>query len=378
MKVKILYVIDNLEFGGGERMFAQLAGALKDRFEVCFACHPGGPLEEQLKRLRVPLRPLDFRRQVSLSRIVRLITIIRKERVHLVHSMGARADVYARLAARLAGAPVVVSTIAMLVEGYDVHPLKRALYRIGILLSRRLADGFIAVSDAVRKVLLEDHRVPEEKVVTIYNSGVELDTFRPDGHEGSELRWELGLDPEAPIVGTIGRLVYQKAQDVFLQAASLVVKAIPDAQFLIVGEGPLRPSLEQLSRELGLARCRFTGFRADIPNLLWLMDVFALPSILEGLPQVLLEALAAARPVVATRIDGITEVIQHGTTGLLVPPQDPTALADAIILLLKDQGLARRLGEAGRKLAEERFALSRMIEKVDRFYTMLLQKKGFG
>ncbi|MFN3477058.1 MAG: glycosyltransferase, partial [Candidatus Methylomirabilales bacterium] len=147
---------------------------------------------------------------------------------------------------------------------------------------------------------------------------------------------------------------------------------------LIVGEGPLRPSLEQLSQELGLARCRFTGFREDIPNLLWLMDVFALPSILEGLPQVLLEALAAARPVVATRIDGITEVVQHGTTGLLVPPQDPTALADAIILLLKDQGLARRLGEAGRKLVEDRFALSRMIEKVDRFYMTLLQKKGLG
>lgn len=376
MKAKILYVIDNLEFGGGERVFLQLAGALKDRYEILFACQPGGPLEEQLKRLGVPLRPLDFRRQVSLARIVHLITIIRKEKVHLVHSMGARADFYARIAARLAGVPVVVSTIAMFVEGYDVHPLKRAFYRMGTLLSERLVDGFIAVSEAVRRVLLEQHRIPEEKVVTIYNSGVALDTFRPDGHEGSRLRRELGLDPEAPIVGTVGRLVYQKAQDVFLRAASLVVKAIPETQFLLVGEGPLRPSLEQLSRELGLASCRFAGFREDIPNTLSIMDVFALSSVLEGLPQVLLEALAAARPVVATRIDGITEVIQHGTTGLLVPPRDPTALADAIILLLKDQGLARRLGETGRKLVEERFALSRMVEEVDRFYTTLLQKKG--
>ncbi len=187
---------------------------------------------------------------------------------------------------------------------------------------------------------------------------------------------ELGLDPEGPIVGTIGRLVYQKAQDVFLQAAPLVIKAVPDAQFLIVGEGPLRPALEQLTAELGLRTCCFAGFRAEIPNLLLLMDIFALPSILEGFPQVLLEAMATARPIVATRIDGVTEVIQHDTTGLLVPPRDPGALASAITSLLKDQGLARRLAVAGRKLVEERFAMSRVVAEVDLFYTTLLQKKG--
>jgi len=378
VKAKILYVIDNLEFGGGERVLAQLAGALKDRYEIRFACQPGGLLEERLNQLGVSIRPLDFRRQVSLPRLVRLLSIIREEGIHLVHSMGARADFYARIAAGLAGAPVVVSTIAMFVEGYDVPPFKRALYRAAIRLSERLCDGFIAVSEAVRRVLVEEHRIPEERVVTIYNSGVELDIFRPDGQDGLERRRELGLDPEAPLVGTIGRLVYQKAHDVLLQAASLVVQAVPEAQFLIVGEGPLRSALERMVKELELARCRFAGFREDIPNLLRLMDVFVLPSILEGFPQVLLEALAAARPVVATRIDGVTEVVQHGTTGLLVPPQDPIALADAIILLLKDQGLARRLGEAGRKLVEERFAVSRMIEKVDRFYMTLLQKKGLG
>ena len=376
MKAKILYVIDNLEFGGGERVFAQLAKALKDRYEILFACQPGGLLDERLKELGVLIQPLDFRRQVSLSRIISLFRIIRKERVHVVHSMGARADFYARIAARLAGAPVAISTIAMFVEGYDVPLFKRALYGAAIRLSERLCDGFIAVSDAVRKVLVKGHRIPEEKVVTIYNSGVELDTFSPQDQDGLRLRRELGLDPEAPVVGTIGRLVYQKAHDVLLQAASLVVKAVPDAQFLIVGEGPLRPALERMVQELGLERCRFAGFRKDIPNLLSIMDVFVLSSILEGFPQVLLESLAAARPVVATRIDGVTEVIQHGTTGLLVPPRDPHALADAIISLLKDQGLARRLGEAGRKLVEERFAISRMVEEVDRFYTILLQKKG--
>ncbi len=376
VKAKILYVIDNLEFGGGERVLAQLAGALRDRYEILFACQPGGLLGERLKQLGVPIRPLDFRRQVSPARIIRLIAMIRNEGAHLVHSMGARADFSVRIAARLAGAPVVVSTIAMLVEGYNVSPFKRALYRAGMRLSERLCDGFIAVSAAVRKALVEGHRIPEEKVVTIYNSGVELDSFRPDGQDGRELRRELGLNPEAPIVGTIGRLVYQKAHDVFLRAAPLVIKAVPDAQFLIVGEGPLRPALERLSGELGLRTCRFAGFREDIPNLLSLMDVFALPSILEGFPQVLLEALAAARPVVTTRINGVTEVVQHDTTGLLVPPRDPAALASAVTSLLKDKGLARRLAQAGRTLVEERFAVSPIVAEVDGFYTTLLQKKG--
>ena len=375
VKPKILYVIDNLEFGGGERVFAQLAGTLRDRYKILFACHPGGLLGERLKQVGVPIRPLDFRRQVSPSRIIRLMAMIKEEGTHLVHSMGARADFSARIAARLAGTPVV-STIAMFVERYDVPPIKRALYGAGLQLSERLCDGFIAVSDTVKKTLVEGHRIPEEKVVTIYNSGVELDVFKPNGRNGFELKRELGLNAEGPIVGTIGRLVYQKAQDVFLQAAPLVIKAVPDAQFLIVGEGPLRATLERLRGGLGLRTCCFAGFREDIPNLLSLMDIFALPSILEGFPQVLLEAMATARPIVATQIDGVTEVVQHDTTGLLVPPRDPGALASAITSLLKDQGLARRLAVAGRKLVEERFAMSRVVADVDRFYTTLLQKKG--
>lgn len=373
--MRILYVHDNLEFGGGARWFTQLARGLRDRHRILFAGTAGGLLGRKLGEIGVPLRPLDFGTRVSPMRIARLCALIRGERVTLVHSMGARADFSARVAARLAGAPVLVSTIAMLVDGYEVSPLKRALYRAGIRLSERLADGFIAVSDAVRKTLVEDHGIPEAKVRRIY-SGVELDAFTPGRQNGLASKRALGLDPEAPLVGTIGRLVYQKAHHVFLRAASLVASAIPDAQFLIVGDGPIRSSLEQLSQELGLRTCRFTGLREDVPELLSLMDVFALPSILEGLPRVLLEALAMARPVVAARIDGVTEVLEDRRTGLLVPPLDAVALAAAITRLLQDQALGRRLGEAGRKLVEDRFAVGRMVEEVDRFYTTLLREKA--
>lgn len=375
MKPKVLCVIDNLEFGGGERGFAQLAAGLKDRHEILFACQPGGPLGERLRELGVAIRPLDFRRQVSPARIFRLLAILREEGIELVHSMGARADFSARIAARLAGTPVVVSTIAMFVAGYDIPRGKRLLYRAAIRWSERLCDGFIAVSEAVKHTLVEDHGIPRGKVVRIY-SGVEPEILGAEGQDGVRLKRELGLDPQAPLVGTIGRLVYQKAHDVFLHAASLVVRSVPDAQFLIVGEGPLRSSLERLVAQLRLQTCRFAGFRADIPSVLSIMDVFALPSILEGLPRVLLEALALARPVVATRIDGVTEVLQHGVTGLLVPPGEPTALAGAIVSLLRDQALASRLGLAGRKLVEERFTVSRAVDEVARFYATLLERKG--
>lgn len=377
MKPKVLYVIDNLEFGGGERGFAQLAGALKGRYEILFACHPGGLLGERLRAAGVAIRPLDFRGRVSLSRILRLSSIIRAEGVHLVHSMGARADFSAGIAAKLAGAPVVLSTVAMFVEGYDAPPSARALYRAGIRLSERLSDAFIAVSDAVREVLVEEHGIPAEKVVRIYN-GVELDAFRPGPRNGFLLKRELGLNPDAPLVGTIGRLVYQKAHDVFLEAAALAAWAVPDAQFLIVGEGPLRPRLERMTRALDLRNCRFVGFRSDIPEILSLMDVFALPSILEGLPRALLEAMALAKPVIATRIDGVREVVEHGATGLLIPPGEPAALADAIVRLVRDGNLAARLGAAARRCVVTRFTVDRMVAEVDRLYATALRKKGIG
>jgi len=143
-----------------------------------------------------------------------------------------------------------------------------------------------------------------------------------------------------------------------------------------VGDGPFRRSLEGLSRELGIRACRFAGFREDVPRLLSLMDVFALPSILEGLPRVLLEALAMARPVVASGIDGTIEVVQHGGAGLLVRPRDPVALADAIVSLVKDSELGRRMGAAGRKLIEDQFAVERMVDAVEGFYTTLLEREA--
>ena len=202
--------------------------------------------------------------------------------------------------------------------------------------------------------------------------GVELDD-RPSAEATEYLRASLGLPVRAPVVGTVGRLVYQKAQDVFLRAAALVVQEIPDARFLVVGEGPQAAALERLRSQLGLdAACRFTGFRRDVAALLGVMDVFTLPSILEGFPQVLLEAFAQSRPVVATRIDGVTELIEDHLNGRLVPSGDAAALAATLIELLQDRAQAGKLGQAGRRHAEEQFSVTRMVQDVETFYDNVL------
>ncbi len=371
----ILYVIDNLEFGGGERGFVQLAAALHGRYRIVFACAPGGVLAERLPALGVRIHPIPFHRQISLRRLRRLAAVIRAERVDLVHSMGARADVATRLAARLTGVPVV-STIAMFAERFDVSRPRRLVYRLLSRTTERMCAGLIAESDAIRTTLIRDHGLPAARVVRIYR-GVELDDGPGAAEATEQLRASLGLPARAPVVGTVGRLVYQKAQDVFLRAAALVLQEIPEARFLVVGDGPQAPALERLRGQLGLdGACRFTGFRRDVAALLGVMDVFTLPSILEGFPQVLLEALAQSRPVVATRIDGVTELIEDGVNGRLVPPGDAAALAAALIELLQDRAQAGKLAQTGRRQVEEQFSVTRMVQDVEAFYQSVLRGSG--
>ena len=368
MRPSIVYVVANEEFGGGEHGFSQLAEALKDGYEIAFACQPGGLLSERLAKLDIPVFPVEFERQISPARVLRLATIFRNTGADLVHSMGSRADFYTRLGARRGGQPTVVSTVAMFVEGYDVSPWLRGLYGFAMGSTQRYCDRFIAVSEAIRRELIEGHGIPAEKVVRIYN-GLEMDLYRSENPHREELLAGLGLDPARPVVGTVGRLVYQKAHADLLKAAAIVQREVPEVQFLVVGEGPLRGELEQLSGSLGIRACHFAGFRSDVPDILPTLDVFALSSVLEGLPRVLVEAMACARPCVATSIDGVSEVLEDGINGLLTPPHAPDALAAATVSLLKEPDRARSLARAARDRAFDQFDLRRTVNEVDQLYS---------
>jgi glycosyltransferase involved in cell wall biosynthesis len=379
MMKNILYVFDNLEFGGGERVFAQLINRLSDkRYKIMVACFQTGAFIEKIEGSGAQIQPVDMRNRFNFGVILQLSNLIKKERVDIVHSQGARADFFARMAAKLAGAPIVISTVPMPVEGFDVHPMKKFIYIVLNRFSERFVDRFIVVSEALKKVMIERHKIDPQKVVKIYN-GIEVDEYHIDDDEEVmygklSLREELGLKNEIPVIGAIGRLVWQKGFEYFIEAIPEVLKEFKGARFLLVGEGELKDELKVKSKKLKFEdKIFFVGFRNDIKEILQSIDVLVMPSLLEGLPMILLEAMAMEKPIVATEIEGIKEVLDNGKTGSLVPPKDSKVLAGAIIKMITHKENALNMGLAARKVVTERFGVDVMVEKHKEVYEELLQ-----
>ena len=229
----------------------------------------------------------------------------------------------------------------------------------------RQVDCFICVSEAIRAMLMADGVPPARAVVV--NEGIDLD--RVDAAPPANLHEELWLPHNAPIVGNVAALVPHKGQRHLIEAAALVVRHLPDARFVIAGEGELRGSLERQIRERRLEKhVHLLGFRPDVLSLHKSFDLFVMSSVTEGLGTSLLDAMACGKPIVATEAGGIPEVVQNGVTGWLVPPRDHPAMADAIVGLLNDPALCRRMGEASRITARERFSVERMVLDTLRVY----------
>ena len=372
--VTLLYVIDNMEFGGGERVFLQLASALRDHFKVFVAASPGGRFEEGLSGLGIRLIPVDMRQRPSFKPISELVRIIKEKKITLVHSQGGRADFFARVAGKMARVPYIVSTVAMPVEGYDVGRWRKAVYIFLDRLTERYVDRFIVVSEVLKETLIKGHKIPPHKVVRIYN-GIEIGQYRHDATY-ADLRKEWGVPSHVPLIGAIGRLVWQKGLTHLLQAMPLVFQEYPDTRLILVGDGPLQEDLRDQVRDLGIeASVFFVGFRIDIPAVLAALDLLVVPSVLEGFPMTTLEAMAMAKPIVASDINGVREQIENGRTGILVPPGDPQALAEGIKQMLKDRTQAKNLGTEARKHLEEMFDIKQQVALHEEVYEELLKSR---
>jgi glycosyltransferase involved in cell wall biosynthesis len=373
-KIRVLYVVENRSFGGGERGFGQLSTNIStDRFQPFVAAHPGGKLEDIVRRAGLPFLPVDMSRKVNFKTISHLSRLISMNEIHIVHSMGARADFAARMACTRKPSTAVVCTAAMLIEGFDVGFLKKTIYKIADQYSARYVTKFIAVSKALRDRLVKERGISPDRVSVIYN-GVELDQYDPRLYSAEKARLSLGIEDNYPIIGTIGRLVYQKGLPYFLKAAERVYSKKKEVRFVIIGNGPDEASLKQLADSLGITHaCTFAGPRFDIHRLLSTFHIFVLPSLLEGLPRVVIEAMAMARPIIATDIDGVREQINHNQTGLLVKPADSELLAKAIMEILTDEHKANSLASKARKQAEKKFDLKLTINKVENLYQELFE-----
>ena len=358
--LRLLVVTDSLEVGGAERHVVDLVLALRrEGHAVTVACSVSGSLAEPLEAARIPVRPLLGRivkRRVSLPYARALRSLLKRERFDLVH-----AHVYASAAA---SALATVGTGVPLVVTEHTEALWQG--RGGRLFSpwmyRRVAR-VIAVSDAIRRRLIERDGVPPAKITLLPNS------VPPARHtHGDALPLPADLS-EGPLVGVVARLQPEKGVASFLKAAARVAEEVPAATFVVVGDGPLRKELFGLAEELGVQdRVLFLGFRPDAQALLELMDVVAVPSVSEGTPLVVLEAMAAGVPVVASSVGGIPGQIRPGREGILVPPGDSGALGDALVALLRDPERARRMGRAGRLRAENEFSHENMVRRVEGIY----------
>lgn len=366
----ILLVIDNIEFGGGERGFLQVARGLKNRFEFFVAAMPGGAFHQEIEELGIPFVPMDVSRRISLKPIRQIRNFVKANEVDIVHSQGARADFFARLAGRIANVPHILSTIQMPIEGFDVGILRKKIYLFLDRLSGRFVERFIVVSEALQRLLIQDRGVPVQRVVKIYN-GIEANLYQPLAKH-TDLRNEWGIPATIPLIGAVGRLVWQKGFEFFMKAIPEILQSSPEAKFLIVGDGPLRAQLEKLAQSLNIYdSIIFTGFRSDIRQILSTIDVLMVPSLLEGLPMIILEGMAMAKPIVATNIDGITEQISHEREGILVPARKPEALAGAVLKIIESDELATALGRAARKKVETSFSVEHMVRETEKVYLSL-------
>lgn len=371
--MRILYAIDNLEFGGGERGFLQIIGGLyQGNYSLKVACNCGGEFEARLRAMNIQLERVNMKSKFNLFTILKLIRILKEGRFHIIHSQGARADFFGRVSGRLVGIPHILCTIQMPVEGFDVGRLRKKIYRFIDSLTECYVETFIVVSDFLRKVLIERHGIPAQRVVKIYN-GVELSQYHPDAEHG-KLRKEWGIPQDVPFTGAIGRMVWQKGFKYFIEAAPEIVRVVPEAMFLFVGDGPLKKELEDLAASLKVKeRIIFAGFRSDTREILSAIDLLVIPSLLEGFPMITLEGMAMAKPIVATNIDGITEQITDGINGILVPPKDPSALAKAVIRVLNDKEWAKAMGLSARGKVEQDFSVEKMVAETEKVYMSLLK-----
>jgi glycosyltransferase involved in cell wall biosynthesis len=364
-RIRVLFVLTSPVRGGVEEVVLGLVSRLdRAEFEPVLAA-PGALLAAFGPALdpAVPTVAVEADDPRRPGQVWRLARAMRRFRPDVVNPHLFRSTVVTAPLARAFGLAVVETYHGR--EGWRLGRSRFAFWPDRLV--GRLLDRVIAVSEAARDFLVRVKGYPPGRVVVVPN-GRDLTALRPGGARLA-VRKELGLDVGAPVVAAVGRLEAQKGHAYLLAAWPAVRAQAPGARLLVVGDGSLRAALERQARALGIAdSVLFTGFRDDVPRLLEAADVLALPSLYEGLPLTAIEAAAMARPVVATAVDGTPEVVRHGATGLLVPPADPRALAEALATLLRDPDRAAALGRRGRAWVLERFGLAAHVQATAAVY----------
>jgi glycosyltransferase involved in cell wall biosynthesis len=372
-RIRVLHLISGDLWAGAEAQAATLLSGLKKNPELKLSAivFNEGPLSEKLKSLGIPVYIFKEKRCNSPWLFLRVKKVLSHNQVQILHTHRYKENIIGGLAAWFSGVPYRVKTVHGLEESFrGIQKIKANLYNLwDRWITRFLFDKIIAVSSHLAGRLQEEHlSVP---IVHIHNC-VDSEKIKVNKSK-IEVKRDLKVIKDLPLIGTAGRLVPVKGLDYLLKATPLILGRLPRLKVLIVGEGPERNSLENLASRLGVdSQVIFTGQRGDVYDLISAMDLFVLPSLSEGIPMVLLEALTLGVPVVASQVGGIPEVLVHGQTGFLVPPRDEKALAHACQYILEHRKEAQLLSDRGRKLIQDKFSAEVMAQKVVHLYRSLI------
>jgi glycosyltransferase involved in cell wall biosynthesis len=372
-RIKVLHVISKLETGAGGNTCMSAIGMDPTRYEVWIAAAPksefwdraerAGVKAVRLQRFRETISPLD-----DAIVLVQLVRLIRREHFTIVHTHNAKGGFIGRLAAWLCQTPVVVHTF----HSFSFHGFMSLKRRLAYLLLERIVrpctDGFLAVAPQVARQAVE-FRLARPGQIAVAPTAIEFgDIPRRDDRS---VRLEFGVPPSAPFIGTVGRICFQKAPLDFVRMAARVLERRPDARFIMVGEGPLADDAQREAERLGV-NLIVTGFRLDAVRITAALDVFVMPSLYEGLGRALTEAMACERPVVATAVNGVTDLVRSGSTGLLASASDPDSVAENVLWLLDHPDEAARMARQGRASVLSLFHPAYMCALIDETYCRFL------
>jgi glycosyltransferase involved in cell wall biosynthesis len=366
-RLNILQYIETSGPGGAETVLVNIVRSMdRSRFNPQVVLHESRWLHQQLLAAGVPTRIIAGQGSWDLSFLRKLIRTCRELEIDVIHAHLFGASLYACLAGVILGVPVIATfhnELYLPGRAERFLPLKN-------LLIRHLAAKIVLVADFMKEDYIKKGHYPVGKMVTIYN-GINFPASL-SSVETAALRNELGLAATDLIVGHVANFRTPKGHPYLVEAAADVCRRIPEAKFLLIGElgdGSIKSEVETLIEKFHIGeKIKLLGFRSDVHKLLNAMDMFVLPSVSEGHPLSVVEAMAAARPVVATRVGGLAEIIDDGRTGYLVAPKDPASLAERIVTLLKDRNHRQEMGQAAFKEATRRFSLKAMMKNYEELY----------
>lgn len=367
--MRVLILIKGLGLGGAERLLERSIPYLnREQFDyrLAYLLPWKNALVQPFEAAGIPVQCLNVRFPFDPGALTRLIALLRRERIDLVHAHLPIPGVLARLAKSRANVRAVVYT------EHGVPSRTRIASRLLSAATYRMNDAVIAVSDEVARAIRPYVRGGRPRIITIPNA-IDAAMFDGQAMAREQICQEFGFPSDARIVVNVGNLRAVKGHKYLLAAARRVIDRDPRARFLLVGIGPLAGRLAGEARRLGLnGQVVFTGFRPDAAALIGAADLFVLPSVYEGLPISLLEAMALARPAVVTRVGGVPEVVEAGETGVLVEPGDVAGLAEEIVKLLAEPERRRRMGQAARRRVTQRHGMAQMVAAVEDVYRQVV------